>query len=91
MDPVSIGLALLLKNPQVLLAAASVAGVVAAPAAVDIAKMQGSIADLSKGVLLCYHKTARFHLSDVVQAPRPSAKPIRGREFGQCCASSTRG
>ena len=40
-----------------------------APGVVDLAKMQSSVVDLSKGVLSCYHKTARFQIVDVVQAP----------------------
>ena len=66
MDPVSLALTLLLKNPAL---AANAVNAATAPGIVDVAKMQESIADLSKQILLCYHRTARFQLVDYVGAP----------------------
>ena len=66
MDPVSLALALLVKHPDM---AASAVQSATKPAVVDVAKMQESFADLSKQILLCYHHTARFRQSDVVQRP----------------------
>lgn len=66
MDPVSMLLAAALKNPEV---AASAVQAVNAPGAVDIVKMQGSLVDLSKGILKCYHKTAVFRQTDIVKTP----------------------
>ena len=66
MDPISIALTLLMKNPGVVTSAVQGA---TAPAVVDVAKMQASFADLSRGVLQCYHKTAYYQFSDVVQQP----------------------
>ena len=40
-----------------------------APGTVDVARMQGSLVDLSKGVLFCYHRTARFGTVDYLGAP----------------------
>ena len=66
MDPVSIALMILMKNP-----AAVTSGIQGAtkPVVLDVAKMQSSFADLSKGVLLCYHKSARFRTADKLQQP----------------------
>lgn len=66
MDPVSIALALLMKHPTQAAAAVQKA---AAPVAVDVGQMKESFADLSIGILKCYHKTAHYQLSDVVQQP----------------------
>ena len=63
---ISLALALLMKNPDVATSALKQA---TAPAVIDVAKMQASFADLSRGVLQCYHKSARFQQSDVVQKP----------------------
>lgn len=49
--------------------AASAAKHAAAPGIVDAAKLQSSFADLSRDVLNCYHKTARFQSSDLIQTP----------------------
>lgn len=72
MDPVTIALTLLMKHP-----ATAAAGVqeAAKPAVVDVAKMQSSFADLSKEVLLCYHKSARFRSADKLQHSRTWAAP----------------
>lgn len=69
MDPATIALTLLLKSPVLMASAASAAHQAMAPGAVDVISMQRSFADLSKGVLLCYHKTARFSTSDLLQTP----------------------
>ncbi|MBI3348286.1 MAG: hypothetical protein HY020_13915 [Burkholderiales bacterium] len=66
MDPVSMLLAAALKNPEM---AASAVNAVNAPGAVDIVRMQGSLVDLSKGILKCYHKTAVFRQTDIVKTP----------------------
>ena len=66
MDPVSIALALLMKHPT---EAASAVQKAAAPAVVDVAQMRESFADLSIGILKCYHKTAHYQVSDVIQHP----------------------
>jgi hypothetical protein len=68
MDPVSIALTLLMKNPSI---AASAVEKVTAPVAVDVGRMHESFADLSMGILKCYHKTAHYQVSDVVQQPWP--------------------
>ncbi|MEY8689435.1 MAG: hypothetical protein AB9M53_06095 [Leptothrix sp. (in: b-proteobacteria)] len=66
MDPVTIALTLLLKNPA---QTATTVQNATEPGQIDVAKMQGSLADLSRGVLTCYHKTARFNQVDVLQLP----------------------
>ena len=66
MDPVTIALTLLMKNPGAVTAGVQEAN---KPAVVNVAKMQSSFADLSKGVLLCYHKSARFRTADKMQQP----------------------
>lgn len=66
MDPITIAISILMKNPNI---AASAVQSATAPGIVDIAKMQGSMADLSKGILTCYHKSANFHQFDVIKAP----------------------
>ena len=69
MDPATIALTLLLKSPALMASAASAAQQAMAPGAVDVISMQRSFADLSMGVLHCYHRTARFNVSDVLQTP----------------------
>jgi len=59
-------LAAALKNPEL---AASAVNAVNAPGAVDVVRMQGSLVDLSKGILKCYHKTAVFRQTDIVKTP----------------------
>lgn len=66
MEPVSLALSILLKNPSI---AKSALDKTTAPAIVDVSKMQGSFADMSRGVLQCYHKTARFINADVLGSP----------------------
>jgi hypothetical protein len=74
MDPTLI-LTFFLNNPQL---ASNVAGAakqvtteMTRPGQVDVAKMQQSLVDMSRGVLHCYHKSARFRLVDVMQTPWP--------------------
>lgn len=66
MDTVSIVLTLLMKNPA---AAANAVEKATASVAVDVGRMRESFADLSTGILKCYHKTAHYQVSDVVQRP----------------------
>jgi hypothetical protein len=66
MDPVSVALTLLMKHPSEAAAAIQKA---TAPAIVDVAQMRESFADLSMGILKCYHKTAHYQVSDVIQHP----------------------
>jgi hypothetical protein len=66
MDPISLLVFALAKNPD---ATASAAKSLTTPGTVDVAKMQGSLVDLSNGVLACYHKTAKFHQTDIVKTP----------------------
>jgi hypothetical protein len=65
-DPVSILVMALAKNPDL---AKSAANAALKPGTVDVAKMRGSLADLSKGILNCYHKSARFRQTDIVGTP----------------------
>ena len=69
MEPVSLLLMTLMKNPAIASSAASAAQSLSAPGAVDVSKMQVSLADLSRGILTCYHKTAKFHQTDIVKTP----------------------
>ncbi len=66
MDPVTLLVMALAKNPDL---AASAAQNALKPGTVDVARMQGSLADLSKGILTCYHKTAKFRQTDIVATP----------------------
>jgi hypothetical protein len=66
MDPVSLALTFFLKNPGVATAAMDKA---LAPGSVEVSKMQESLADLSRGVLFCYHKSARFRSVDFMASP----------------------
>lgn len=56
----------LLQNPSI---AAEGAKELGKPGTVDVAKMKSSFADLSRGILNCYHKTARYQYADVVEKP----------------------
>lgn len=66
MDPITLLVSALAKNPDL---AANVAKNLTTPGAVDVARMQTSLVDLSKGILSCYHKTAKFRQTDVVKTP----------------------
>lgn len=66
MDPVSLAISFFMQNPSLALSATERA---MAPGTVDVARMQGSLVDLSRGVLYCYHRTARFARVDYIGAP----------------------
>jgi len=66
MDLVSLAFSFILQHPNV---AAAGAKEIAKPGTVNVAQMQSSFADLSKGILNCYHRTARYQAADVVQKP----------------------
>ena len=66
MEPISLILMALAKHPDV---AASAARSMSTPGAVDVAKMQVSLVDMSRGVLTCYHKIAKFRQTDIVKTP----------------------
>lgn len=66
MDPATLLLSLMMKNPDMAINAAKSA---MAPGAVDVALMQGSLVDLSQGILNCYHHSARFRQTDIVATP----------------------
>jgi len=62
-----IALSWLLQNPQT--AAAGTAHAMR-PGTVNTAMMQQSFADLTRGVLNCYHRTGRYVFADVCRALR---------------------
>ena len=66
MEPVSLLLMALAKNPDM---AASAAEAALRPGAVDVSKMKVSLVDTAKGILACYHRTARFRQVDVLGSP----------------------
>jgi hypothetical protein len=66
MDPVTMLVMALAKDPNL---AASAVESATKPGTVDIARMQSSLADVSRGVLTCYHKTAKFRQTDIVATP----------------------
>ena len=66
MDLVSLAFTFLLQNPGQVAAGAQH---LTRPGAVDTAQMSQSFADLSRGILHCYHRTARYQFADVVQTP----------------------
>ena len=66
MDPVSMIFSFFLQNPQMAVSAAERALM---PGTVNVHQMQGSLVDLSRGVLHCYHRTARFSRVDYLGAP----------------------
>jgi len=66
MDPVTLLVMALAKNPNL---AASAIETTMKPGAVDVARMQASLADVSRGILTCYHKTAKFRQTDIVVTP----------------------
>lgn len=69
MDPVTLLVSIMMKNPDALAGAARMTKSVMAPGTVNVAAMQASEADLSQGILNCYHPSARFHHTDIVQTP----------------------
>jgi hypothetical protein len=66
LDPITLLVSALAQNPEM---AASAAKSLTAPGAVDVARMQTSLVDLSRGILTCYHKTAKFRQTDVIKTP----------------------
>ena len=92
MDLVSLAFAFLMQHPDL---TASGAHQITRPGTVDVAKMQTSFADFSRGVLHCYHRTARYQLANVIQKPwsrQPqygveNSAVIRIRYFGVSGAS----
>lgn len=66
MDPVSMILAIAMKNPQ---ATADAVHQYSAPGQVDVAKLRASAADFAMETLSCYHKSARFRGVEVLGAP----------------------
>lgn len=66
MDPITLLVAALAKNPDI---ATSATKSLTTPGTVDVARMQTSLVDLSRGILNCYHKTAKFRQTDVVKTP----------------------
>lgn len=66
MDPITLLVAALAKNPDM---AASTVKSLTAAGTVNVAMMQTSLVDLSRGILSCYHKTAKFRQTDVVKTP----------------------
>jgi hypothetical protein len=66
MDPATLLLTLLMKNPA---AAMDTARTAMAPGGVDVVQMQGSLVDLSRGILNCYHHSARFRQTDILGTP----------------------
>lgn len=70
MDALVLAFKFLLDNPDM---AAEGARVLMAPGQVTVQQMGQSFADLSRGILRCYHKTATYHEAQVL------AKPWRGQ------------
>lgn len=66
MDPITLLVAALAKNPDI---ATSAAKSFTTPGTVDVGRMQTSLVDLSRGILSCYHKTAKFRQTDVIATP----------------------
>ncbi|MQA21912.1 hypothetical protein [Rugamonas rivuli] len=66
MDPITLLVAALAKNPDTV---ASTAKTLTTPGTVDVVKMKTSLVDLSRGILACYHKTAKFRQTDVLTTP----------------------
>jgi hypothetical protein len=66
MDPVSMILALAMKNPQ---ATANTIDKYSGPGQVEVSKLHASAADFAMQALNCYHKSARFRGVDILGAP----------------------
>jgi hypothetical protein len=66
MELVGIALSLFMQHPDLVSQGTKQLN---KPGVVDVQKMQASFADFSKGVLHCYHRTARFQVADVVEKP----------------------
>jgi hypothetical protein len=69
MEPIStMLLSFILQNPQSVSAGVEK---MTRPGTPNVAVMQQSFADFSRGVLNCYHKTARYQVADVIQRQWP--------------------
>lgn len=66
MDPVSMILALAMKNPQ---AVANMASTYRDPGRVDAGLLSQSAADFAMQTLTCYHPTARFRGVEILGSP----------------------
>jgi hypothetical protein len=66
MDLVTLAFTFLMQNPGKAVAGAQH---LARPGAVDVAQMKESFADFSRGILNCYHRTARYQIAQVLQSP----------------------
>ena len=66
MDPVSLALTFFLQNPEILVSGTKQ---LTRPGTVDVTQMQQSFADLSREILHCYHRTARYRVADVIESP----------------------
>lgn len=68
MDPITLAFTFLMQNPDKVVAGAQH---LTRPGTVDVTQMKTSFADLSRGILTCYHRTARYQLADVLERPWP--------------------
>jgi len=66
MDLVVLALTFLLQHPDLAIAGAKS---LTRPGAVDVNSIQVSFADLTRGILHCYHRTARYQIADVLEKP----------------------
>jgi len=66
MDPVSMILALAMRNPQI---AAQAVDSYRTPGHVDVSRIESSVADLATQTLNCYHRSARFRGVEILGAP----------------------
>lgn len=66
MDPISMILALAMKNPQ---ATTETINNYNTPGKIEATKLEGSVADFAMQTLNCYHKSARFRGVDILGAP----------------------
>jgi hypothetical protein len=66
MDLLSLAATFLLQNPDVAVAGANE---ITRPGTVNVQQMQSSFADLSRQILNCYHRTARYQHADEVERP----------------------
>ncbi|QLG89573.1 hypothetical protein HQ393_15690 [Chitinibacter bivalviorum] len=66
MDPASMILAFMLKNPQ---ATTALVEEYNRPVSVDTAQLKSSMADFAMETLACYHKSAKFRGVDILGSP----------------------
>lgn len=69
MDPISMILALAMRNPQL---ATQAANGYSTPGQVDVARIESSVADLATQTLNCYHRSSRFRGVEMLGAPWPA-------------------